>query len=106
MPYIEEEKRKEYVTNSILPTRGGIAVNLAFHAKNGGQLNYMISLAISEWIRLNGLNYKNCETIMGMLEIVKAEFVERVVIPYEKVKAKENGDNIYDWIDNLHSTED
>ena len=99
MPYITDKERTERFKYHVVSTRESIAIAVGSLADNGGQLNYMISLAISEYLKIHGLKYNTCQDILGMLEVAKAEFTARVVIPYEKLKAKENGDDIYNWVD-------
>lgn len=77
MPYITEEARRE------LGDRG---------PKTAGELNYCLSLVIKQYIRENGLNYQNCNDVVGALDGAKVEFQRRVVAPYEDKKIRENGD--------------
>jgi len=99
MPYITDKERFEVLDFYGIDNRIAAAQLISTYAENGGQLNYMISMTISEYLEKKGLSYDTCQDILGMLEVVKAEFIERVVIPYEKLKAKENGDGIWDWVD-------
>lgn len=98
MPYITEKERTELFKYAVKPTRESIAIAMGNLAENGGQLNYMISLAISEYLKHKGLNYATCQEIIGMLGIAKSEFIENVIIPYERLKSAENGNEIYDWV--------
>lgn len=122
MPYITENERDEKINHGgLCHSRKELAEAMAEFATNGGQLNYMISKTISEWLSINGLCYTNCQTIMGMLEILKSEFIANVITPYEELKSTENTDGIYNWTrdeinnkwndhlertSNLHSKED
>ena len=99
MPYITKQERITPLKYAVKPTRESIAIAMGSIANNGGQLNYMISLAISEYLKIQCLKYDTCQDILGMLEVAKAEFTARVVLPYEELKAKENGDDIYNWVD-------
>lgn len=101
MPYITEQERTERINHGgLYHSRKKIAETMAEFAENGGQLNYMISLVISTYLKRQGLKYDVCQDILGMLEILKSEFIANVVNPYEELKSTENGDNIYAWVDN------
>lgn len=61
-------------------------------ARTSGELNYIITQAIIEYLRRNGTTYRIINDIMGALEGAKLEFYRRVAVPYEDQKIKENGD--------------
>lgn len=81
-PYIKEEERTELSVSEIQP-------------KNAGQLNFVISTIISEYLERKGLRYENINEVMGVIACVSAEFYRRVAQPYEDKKIKENGDIDY-----------
>lgn len=60
--------------------------------KSTGELNYMITGVIAEYLERNGLSYAVINNIMGALEGAKLEFYRRVAAPYENKKILENGD--------------
>lgn len=72
MPYIKEEDR--------------YALRDYPEPENGGELNYMISMLISEFLETHGKNYANIAQVLGALEGAKFEFLRRVVGPYEDEK--------------------
>lgn len=74
MPYILPEKRKDTVLDC------------------PGNLNYVITRTIREYMKVNGENYTTFNDIIGVLEAAKMEFYRRVAAPYEDVKMRENGD--------------
>lgn len=78
MPYISPARRKELASNA--------------RACSSGELNYMFTVLINDYLRRLGLTYGHCNDIMGALEGAKQEFYRRVVAPYEDQKIKENGD--------------
>ena len=90
MPYITQDKRKEVSPNAygVLP------------AENAGQLNYQITELILMYLDNSEapinekpkVNYQLLNDVIGALEGAKAEFYRRVVVPYEDLKIKENGD--------------
>jgi hypothetical protein len=57
-----------------------------------GDLNYAITRLVDTVLDLTGVNYKNLNGVVGVLECVKQELYRRVVAPYENMKAQENGD--------------
>lgn len=59
---------------------------------NAGELNYLLSSIINNYLKHKGLKYQNMNDIIGALEGCKQEFYRRVVSPYEDKKATENGD--------------
>ena len=77
MPYIKQEDREELNTRA---------------PQTAGELNYKITLLIKEYLEANGMNYQNCNDVIGALEGAKLEFYRRVVSPYEDKKIEENGD--------------
>jgi hypothetical protein len=57
-----------------------------------GELNYLITRLLTNYILDNGLCYSNINDILGALEGAKLEFYRRIAAPYEDIKRKENGD--------------
>jgi hypothetical protein len=76
MPYIKQEDR-------LGPT---------MIAETPGELNYLISTLINEYILREGLNYATLNSIVGVLECAKLELYRRIAAPYEDEKCDENGD--------------
>jgi hypothetical protein len=60
--------------------------------RTAGELNFLFTILAIEYIEANGLNYQNCNDVVGALDGAKAEFQRRVVAPYEDKKIRENGD--------------
>ena len=83
MPYIKQTRRE--TINIELSTL--LKLDL-----NEGDLNYTISMLIHNYINKNGLNYANCNNMIGVLECAKLELYRKLISPYEDVKIKENGD--------------
>lgn len=83
MPYINQNDRKRIVYN------GKIYVDAI---KTAGELQYAIAVMIKDFIKRKGLNYQNCNDIMGAITGAGKEFYRRVVAPYEDLKIKDNGD--------------
>jgi len=78
VPYIKESERED-VLSSLEP-------------ETAGQLNYIITEVIRQYIITKGKSYQTINDIMGALTGAQAEFYRRVVIPYEDLKIHENGD--------------
>lgn len=57
-----------------------------------GELNYMITVVIHQYIFNKGESYQTYNDIMGALEGAKLELYRRKIVPYEDKKIKENGD--------------
>lgn len=57
-----------------------------------GELNYVLTKTIHNYLKVKGLRYQTLDEIVGALECCKMEFVRRVVNPYEDQKIEENGD--------------
>ncbi len=81
MPYIPFDQRAE--------------VNEQYRAGRGiqepGELAYVIADALDQFV---GTQYRfdRLAAALGALESAKAEFYERVVEPYERIKRQENGE--------------
>ena len=85
MPYIKPSQRED-VEEKLNAT------GLNYVPKNAGELNYVISVFIDNYLRAFGRNYSNCNEMIGVLECCKMEYYRTVVGPYEDMKIEENGD--------------
>ena len=79
MPYITQEDR-DLVEQSLEPI------------STPGQLNYLFTSAIAQYVRDNKLSYQTINDIIGALEGAKLEFYRRIATPYENEKLTTNGD--------------
>lgn len=78
MPYITQRARDE--------------INLlAQRPSNAGELNYVITSLIHQYIEGTEC-YQTYNDVIGVLEGAKLELYRRHVAPYEDQKIKENGD--------------
>lgn len=84
MPYISKERR-EFLSNA---TEEEIAAT----DLTAGDMNYLISTLLDEWIAEKGLNYASINEAVGVLECIKLELYRRVAAPYEDAKKQTNGD--------------
>lgn len=57
-----------------------------------GELNYVITGILNEYIVDNGESYQSYNDIIGALEGAKMEIYRRKIVPYEDKKIAENGD--------------
>lgn len=78
MPYISAKARHSLVEGRFPTTPG--------------ELNYTFTEAILTYMAVKGQSYSTFNDILGAVEGAKAEFYRRVVVPYEEIKRKENGD--------------
>jgi len=79
MPYILQKDRVDLFTGVRKPA-------------NSGELNFMITSLLIDYIQEHGLRYANINGCLGALSGADYEFKRRVVKPYEKKKCAENGD--------------
>lgn len=77
MPYIPQAERDKIIVGDIA-------------GMTAGQLNYMITQMIRQWI--GEPSYTKIATATGVLENVKQEMYRRLASPYEDKKIEENGD--------------
>jgi hypothetical protein len=80
MPYINPNKRVNLIPElETLPM-------------DAGELNFVFTQVIQQYLMLNGKSYQRINDVLGALEGAKLEFYRRVAAPYEDVKIMENGD--------------
>lgn len=83
MPYVNEEQREE-----VLGWLGkGDSPEFT-----PGQVNFLITTILDEWVASEKLCYDNINEAIGILECVKMEFYRRIAAPYEDEKMIQNGD--------------
>lgn len=78
MPYIPEEHRAN--------------LQLGDTAITTGELNYLITKTIDQYINDRGLSYHTLNGVIGVLECAKLELYRRIAAPYEDIKIETNGD--------------
>ena len=93
MPYIPQKDRTEALKTRRVSSisKEEIGVTMGEAMRNGGDLQYMLAVAIQVYLEKKGLRYQNCQDIMGALTGANAEFIRCVVSPYEDQKIAENG---------------
>lgn len=78
MPYIDKKDR--------------VPLEMTRHAKTPGELNYLLTLTMLDYLDHHKLSYKVLNEIIGAAESAKREFQRRVVDPYEADKMRQNDD--------------
>ena len=80
MPYIKQDDR----------------IRAAKLPETSGELNYAITTLILDYLGIeeadHSLRYSDYNTVIGVLECCKLEVVRRLLVPYEEMKCKLNGD--------------
>lgn len=84
MPYIPQNDR-ENIEDDLYSD------GINFTPCNAGELNYVVSTLINNYLIENGLNYANLNDMVGALECAKMELNRVIIGPYESKKIKENG---------------
>lgn len=84
MPYISKEDRKELNSLTELIEKTQI--------KTPGELNYLVTILCQNFLKQNGENYSNHNSIVGVLDCAKLEWYRRRISEYEDKKILENGD--------------
>ena len=81
MPYITPHDRDlidEIPVGEIIPN-------------NAGELNYIITRIIHQWLAWNGVNYTNLNAAVGVLDCAKMELYRQIAAPYEDEMKLKNG---------------
>lgn len=84
MPYIPQTHRE--VINDCLAED-----SLDWVPSNAGDLNFVVSTFIANYIKTNGLKYAIVNEMIGALECAKMELNRVIIGPYEDIKIQENG---------------
>ena len=97
MPYINHKEQREL--------RDKIS-GIVDHKTTEGELNFILTTIIGEYVIKKGLRYKQINDVLGALQGCKLEFYRRVAIPYEDMKIEENGDvDVYHIIEAMLESE-
>ena len=78
MPYIKQSER------DIIDDGGAV--------ETVGQLNYVITRIVDEYLLAQGVSYSTINGVIGVLECAKLEAYRRVAASYEDEKIEQNGD--------------
>lgn len=83
MPYIENSDKEKFEPE---------LVKVAESIETAGEMNYVITMLVRNYIERKGLCYQTLNDAIGALEGCKFELYRRVLAPYEDRKIEENGD--------------
>ena len=98
MPYITKKRQREL--------RSRIDGRTVGHETTEGELNFILTTIIGEYIIKKGLRYKQINEVLGALQGCTLEFYRRVAVPYEESKIEENGDvDVYHIIEAMQKSE-
>ena len=75
MPYIDAKRRSNIK-----------------HPKNPGELNYLFTQIIKDYIKEVGESYRSYNDCIGALQCCGLELYRRKIAPYEDKKIEANGD--------------
>jgi hypothetical protein len=79
-----------------IPDQAKAPLRVSFHpgllAENAGELNYVLTTVIIDYMLARGLSYQHINDVDGALSACSKEFYRRVAVPYEEHKIKVNGD--------------
>ena len=78
MPYIPRREREGLLT--FVP------------AQSPGELTYLFTAAIVEYLGIHGTSYDVLNAAIGALECAKLELYRRIAAPYDDKKIIKNGD--------------
>jgi hypothetical protein len=84
MPYIPQTQREDIHMELI-------EQGLDFVPENAGELNFIVSTFVNNYLVAKGVRYANINEMMGALECAKHELYSVVAEPYEATKCEENG---------------
>jgi len=84
MPYISQDKRVKF--ENIIKELDNSVID------NPGELNYVITNVCLKYIKHNGINYTNLNSVSGVLNCVWEEIKDRIMRNYEYSKRIKNGD--------------
>lgn len=87
MPYIEGSERVD-IDASLHDVLG----YMEYNGCTQGQLNYIVTKIIKEYINIHGKRYAVINDVIGVLEAAKLEMYRRVAAGYEDHKIETNGD--------------
>ena len=83
MPYIPKNDRKLYE---------GAILTLKHIIKTPGELNYVITRLVHNYIAEKKLCYDTLNSVVGVFTCALSEFQRRILSPYEDQKMEEHGD--------------
>lgn len=92
MPYILDAHKIDVHTDLL-------EQGVDFVPENAGELNYIASELINNYLRQRGMSYATINEMIGALECCKLELYRMIAAPYEEIKMRENG-AVYEQVNN------
>ena len=89
MPYIPQTRRDEINFELLDDSRDEGGLN--WTPQNAGDLNFLVTCFIDNYLLQNGTRYANINEMIGALECCKLELYRKIAAPYENLKEEENG---------------
>lgn len=86
MPYINKHDRAKFYNLDSDP------MDVPTAPETVGELTYLITRTVQRYLTEHGITYSTQAQVLGALEGAKADFIRRVLNPYEATKERENGD--------------
>lgn len=59
--------------------------------RTAGELTYLLARQVQKYLP-EELRYEHMATVLGALEGCKSDFIDRILLPYEHRKWRDNGD--------------
>lgn len=78
MPYLAGKRKLELAAGA--------------RATTAGDLTYLLTMTLQDYLSGRPMRYEDLAVCLGALEGAKADFINRVVTPYENGKRLHNGD--------------
>ena len=85
MPYIPQNDRADTEVKLLDDA-------LSFTPENAGELNFMVTRFIDNYLEKHGVRYRYINEMIGALECCKLELYRRIASPYEDIVMRKNGD--------------
>jgi hypothetical protein len=92
MPYVNRKERERIIPLDRFTHKPTGELEVGDATRNEGNLNFAITALVNAYLNQHGLNYKNINAVIGVLECCKLEAYRRIAQPYEDKKIRENGD--------------
>lgn len=94
MPYITKNRKLALLEGNETP-------------QNAGELNYVLTMVVLDFLTEMGVCYTTINDISGALTECLAEFRARITRPYESIKMHRNGDVYHEAMDMMleHTSE-
>ena len=86
MPYVAQERRADFgrFNDALLDVMTSTEIRM-------GDLTYMISLILYQFVRLDAPTFERLGTVEAALSVARMDFEEHFLKPYERMKEEMNG---------------